>query len=91
MINFFKFSNLVFEQFPFMTSDFVFINDVNCTYQTSFDMYDLPQFIKLILLEARRKHLIFLFYAAFDFSNEINLPELHFVLPVEDIGCALLL
>jgi hypothetical protein len=90
MINFFKFSNLVFEQLSFMTSYFIFINDVDGTHQASLNMYDFSQFIKLILLKARWKNFIFLFDTAFNLSNEINLSELNFVLSVENISCTLL-
>lgn len=64
---------LLLKQFALMTSNFVFVDDVNCSHKACLGVNDLPQLVKLVLLQARRKYLIFGFNAAFDLSNEVLL------------------
>ena len=93
MINHLKFMNLFFKEYPLITSNFVFIDNIDGSGHRWYFMDSFSKFIKLILLEARRKHVIFLFNTSLYLFDKIVLLEFYIIFFAlsHHISCTLLM
>lgn len=81
VVDFFESADLLFKQLTLVTAYLVLIDNINRPHESGFDMNNLPQFIKLILLKARRQYLILIFNAPLNLLDKVILFKLYF-LPV---------
>jgi len=91
MIYHLQFMNLFLKHNSLMTSDLVFVDNVDSSCQGRFFMNDLSELIELILFKAWGEHVVLLFNAALDLLDEVSLLKLNviFLTLSHHISCTL--
>ena len=90
VINLFKFINLLFEGFSFISPHLVLIDDIDRTDEFGLDVNGFAQFVKLVFLEVRWKDLVLSFDRSLDLSNEVVLLEFNLLFVFVDLVGGLL-
>ena len=91
MIYHLQLMNLFLEHNSLMTSNLVFIDNVDGSCESWFLMNGLSELIKFILFQTRRQHVVLLLNAAFNLLYEVGLLKLNciFLAIPHHIRCAL--
>lgn len=90
MIHLFQFSDLLFEKFPLVAPNLVFVNDIGCPHESCLFVNNFPELIELVLFQTWGKHLVLFFDTALNFFNEVDLFELDLILLVQNLDCTLI-